>query len=75
MRIVTKMRNPTKKIPNIRNKVIAKIEKYIINIIMATKVTKIRIDTKKSFQKHNGNNSNQKAVSSMSCATKKMKNL
>ena len=66
------MRNPTKKIPDIKNKVTAKIDKYIINIIMATKVTKIRIETKKSFQKHNENNSNQKTVSSMSCATKKM---
>ena len=75
MRIVTKMRNPTKKIPIIRNKVIAKIDKYITNIKMATKVTKIRIETKKSFQKHNENNSNQKTVSSMSGATKKMKNL
>ena len=63
------MRNPTKKIPNITNKVIAKIDKYIINIIMATKVTKIRIETRKSFQKHN--ESNQKKVSSMSCATQK----
>ena len=71
MRIVTKMRNPTKKIPNIRNKVIAKIDKYITNIKMATKVTKIRIETKKSFQKHNENNSNQKTVSSMSGAIKK----
>ena len=65
------MRNPTKKIPNIRNKVIAKTEKYITNIIMAIKVTKIRIETKKSFQKHNENNSNQKAILSMSFATKK----
>ena len=56
------MRNPTKKIPITRNKVIAKIDKYITNIKMATKVTKIRIETKKSFQKHNENNSNQKAV-------------
>ena len=38
---------------------------------MATKVTKIRIETKKSFQKHNENNSNQKAVSNISRATKK----
>ena len=46
---------------------------------MATKMTnvmtKIRIETKKSFQKHNENNSNQKAVSILSFAAEKMTNL
>ena len=56
------MRNPTKKIPNITNKVIAKIDMYIINIIMATKVTKIRIETRKSFQKNNESNQKKSQV-------------